>query len=141
MSILQRFGRPTDDAWTAKRLAKVLRHRQAHYPISDAYESEHLPGPHWWTSQREHILRWLDEYEGPGAYDRHGRNHDAEHFWNHFQCAPGLLWIAEALGEDPLIITTAAQDAAQYPRPASQCAAIRRRIPWQRIAALAARKP
>jgi len=113
--------------------ARLLRSAGAHYPISDLYERDYLPGRHWWTSQREHVTAWLDEIDGPGAYERASRGLGARHAYTHFQCAPGLLWIAEALREDPAVVQLAADTAAGVGRPATQCAAIRQIIPWQRI--------
>ena len=109
---------------------------EPHLIISDAYEDEFLPGDHWWSSQREHLIGWFSQLAGPGAYDRKSKNLGAKHGYNHFQCAPGLLWLAEALGEDPSIVQRAAAEAGGIGRPAAQCAAIRRIIPWQRIAEL-----
>lgn len=88
---------------TGRTFARLLRSAEAHYPISDSYERDYLPGKHWWTSQREHVTAWLDEIDGPGAYERASRGLGARHAYTHFQCAPGLLWIAEALGEDPAV--------------------------------------
>lgn len=123
-----------------RAFARVLRKADAHYPISDLYERDHLTGKHWWTSQREHVTTWLNEIEGPGAYDRTTRGLDARHAYTHFQCAPGLLWIAEALHEEPAVIQQAADDAAGIGRPSAQCAAIRRVIPWERIEDLARKR-
>lgn len=55
----------------------------------------------------------------------------------HFQCAPALLGFAEALWEDPVVVQHAADLAGGIGRPATQCAAARRIIPWRRIEALA----
>ena len=126
------------DDMAARDLAAILRCARAHYPISDSYENEHLPGKHWWSSQQEHVTAWLDELDGPGAYGRISRGLGARHAYNHFQCAPGLLWIAEALGEDADVVARAAQAAGGTGRPGTQCAAIRRVIPWNRIAELSA---
>lgn len=120
-------------------LAHLLKHRDSHYPISDAYELAHLPGTHWWSSQKEHVTAWFAELAGPGAYGRKSRDLDARHGYTHFQCAPGLLWIAEALGEHPDTVQRAADIAGGVGRPASQCAAIRRVIPWERIETLSSR--
>ena len=122
----------------ARGFARLLRRADAHYPVSEAYEQKHLPGPHWWSNQREHVTAWLDELDGPGAYGRTTRGLGARHAYNHFQCAPGLLWIAEALGEDAEVVTLAAETAGGKGRPGTQCAAIRRVIPWSRIAELSA---
>lgn len=122
---------------TGAEFAAILRTFAPHYPISDQYEQDYLPGNYWWSSQQEHVTAWLDEIEGPGAYGRVSRGLGARHAYNHFQCAPGLLWIAEALGEEPEVVHAAAQSASGIGRPATQCAAIRRLIPWSRIERLA----
>lgn len=133
-SSASRDGDPAD--WSGQVFAKILARLDAHYPISDGYEEAHLPGPHWWGSQREHVVRWLRDIGGAGAYNRKTRGLGAQHFYQHFQCAPGLLWVGEALGESPLVVQRAADAAGGVGRPAMQCAAIRRVIPWSRIAEL-----
>jgi hypothetical protein len=122
---------------TARDLSRILRAAEAHYTISDLYEQKHLPGNHWWTSQQEHLVGWLDELDGPGAYNRATRGLGARHAYTHFQCAPGLLWISEALNEDRDVVQRAADAAGGLGRPSTQCAAIRRLIPWHRIEQLA----
>ena len=128
-----------DPEMTGREFARKLRSTRSHYPISDAYERDHLPGKHWWSSQREHVTAWLDEIDGPGAYGRASRGLGARHAYVHFQCAPGLLWIAEALGEDPSVVQLASDSAAGVGRAGTQCAAIRRAIPWERVERLASR--
>lgn len=123
----------------ARDMAALLRRAGAHYPVSDAYERDYLPGKHWWSSQQEHVAAWLEELEGPGAYGRATRGRGARQGYTHFQCAPGLLWMAEALGEDRAVVEAAASAAGGTGRVGTQCAAIRRVIPWARIAELAAR--
>jgi hypothetical protein len=122
---------------TGRAFARILLKADAHHPISDVYERDHLPGKHWWSSQQEHLVAWLNEVDGPGAYDRVSRGLGARHAYMHFQCAPGLLWIAEALGENSVVVQHAAEVAAGVGRPGTQCAAIRRVIPWERIETLA----
>ncbi len=122
--------------YTAKELAKILKKKRDYYPISEEFEKKYLPGNTWWSSQKEHIIAWLNELDEPGAYHRKTRNLDAKHFWNHFACAPGLLWVAEALGEERTTIQTAATAAAKAKRGGPQCAVIRHIIPWNRIAYL-----
>jgi hypothetical protein len=79
----------------------------------------------------------MSEAEGPGAYGRKSRNRDARATYNNLRCAPALIWIAEALGEDPGIVraAVAAADAAG-PDSGSQCGAIRKVVPWDRIEGL-----
>jgi len=118
---------------TVIEFAYVIKWLPEHLPVSSAYEVEYLPGQHWWSSQREHTVAWFSELAGPGAYNRKSRGLDAKHGYNHLQCAPALLWIAEALGEEPATTASAASEAAGCKAVASQCAAIRKVIPWTRI--------
>ena len=117
-------------------MARKLGSAAAHFPISDQYELDYLPGEHWWNSQHEHVIAWFNEIDGPGAYKRRSRGLGAHHAYTHFQCASGLLWIAEAVHADPVVVQRAAEAAAGVGRPATQCAAIRRILPWQQIEAL-----
>lgn len=80
------------------------------------------------------MVGWMSESEGPGAYGRKTRGRDAKATYNSLRCAPALIWMAEALGEDPAVVKSAvaAADAAG-PNFTSQCAAIRRVVPWSRI--------
>ena len=125
---------------TARAFARILGKRKAHYPVSDAYERDYLPGSSWWTSQQEHVTSWLEELDGPGAYNRLTRGLGAKHMYTHFQCAPGLLWISEALHEDPAVVQLASDTAGGIGRKGTQCAAIRRVIPWERIEHLTQRR-
>ncbi|MGO4956698.1 hypothetical protein ACTQ49_05405 [Luteococcus sp. Sow4_B9] len=118
---------------SGRQLARLIRDLPEHCPISDAYEAAHLPGDRWWSSQRQHLSAWFNELSGPRAFGRQSRGTPARLGYNRFQCAPGLLWLAEALGEDPAVVQAAADAAGGQGRPATQCAAIRRVIPWQRI--------
>lgn len=134
---------------TPRALRMVLGELPASCPIADAYEQRFRAGPGrrpWYRHQKEHLLGWLGEYEGPGAYNRTSRNLDAKHAYNHFQCPPGLIWMAEALGEDPIVVdramAAAVAEATGGKRPATQCRVIRELIPWARIAELIdARRP
>ena len=99
-------------------------------------------GRAWYRTQREHWLGWLGAYDGPGAYGRaEWASRDAAFVWNHIQCAPMLFWLAEALALPDAVLDRAYQDIVAAPkRGASQCAALRRIIPWVDIeAALLAR--
>ena len=118
---------------TPRRLARALRFKRDHYPISDTFETAYLPGEHWWGSQKEHVINWLKEMDGLGAYGRKQTDLDARHFWNHFQCAPGLLWVAEAVGVDEGLVALAAEKAALCRRGGPQCVAIRKVIPWEAV--------
>ena len=88
----------------------------------------------WYTTQKEHWLGWLGEYDSPGAYGRiPGKQRDARYAYNHVVCAPMLLWLIEAAG--------VRQDLAQAARSAyetgnllsQKSGAIRRHVPWAEV--------
>lgn len=123
-------------------MVRVIQRLPVAQPITDAYQATGplgVPKPtSGWTNQKEHLLGWFSEISGPGAYNRQSRTWDAKAAYNHFQCAPGLLWLAEALGEEPTTVRRAVESVQAAPRrAASQCAAVRRIIPWERIEQLA----
>jgi hypothetical protein len=89
-----------------------------------------------YSSQREHWLRWLEEYEGEGHYGRQNWNRNAEFVYNHIVCPPMVLWLGEASGIDDATVIKA-KNAALRAKPvfSSQAAAIRKVIPWGDIEA------
>ena len=100
-------------------------------------------GRAWYRHQKEHWLGWLAEYGGPGAYGRTpDAGRDAAYVYNHIQCAPMLFWLSEALRVDDGMLGRAfAAVIAADPRGASQCAALRRVLPWGTVEAALADWP
>lgn len=89
----------------------------------------------WYASQKEHWLGWLSEYDGPGAYGRKSwKGRSAEFVYNHIGCPPMLLWLAEAASVSRTKILAAKRNAlSTRGRRATQCATIRKFIPWSDI--------
>ncbi|MGV9663782.1 hypothetical protein [Nocardia niigatensis] len=124
---------------SAQELRAVVERLPARQPITDAYERAHPGRQSKWESQRDHLKGWLTDFDGPGYYGRKNPGRDARFFYTHFKCAPGLLWLAEALGEDPVRLQEAvAQVELAGANLASQCGAFRTVIPWTRIEELLA---
>ncbi|MFT2721980.1 hypothetical protein ACMT4L_18475 [Deinococcus sp. A31D244] len=125
-----------------RELQLIVARLSAAQPITDAFENEaRVPDARrpWYSSQKSHISGWLSEYGQGGAYDRKRPGQDARHFYTHFQCAPGLLWLAEALGEDPDTLRHGVEVIrAAGPKGAAQCGAFRKVVPWERIETLLA---
>ena len=121
-----------------REFAKALAALPPNPPITSAFEKHHRqgsPDPRTkYRNQRDHMVAWMSEIGGPGAYGRKTRGRDARTAYNSLRCAPALIWMAEALGEKPAVLRTAvaAADAAG-PNFSSQCAAIRKVVPWSRI--------
>lgn len=124
-------------------LLVVIHELRVAQPQTDAYEAGRSLGSSrdrkaWYRHQKEHLQGWLSEYGGGGAYGRQQGSNDPRLAYNRFQCAPGLIWLAEALGEDADVVRRAITAAQAAPkRGASQCAAVRSVIPWARIEELA----
>lgn len=97
--------------------------------------------PAWYKSQKEHWLGWVKGYQGPGAYGRANWDRDAAFIYNHIQYAPMLLWLGEALGVPTATLKKASAAAiAAGKEYASQCAALRREIPWESVEAMMKKK-
>lgn len=106
-------------------------------PMTDAYEQEFAPRDVWYSSQKEHLLGFWGEYTKAGAYGRKNTDRDAKFAYNHLRCAPALLWLAEALGEERDVLEKAiAAIRTAGPNRSSQCAAFRKVLPWSRIESL-----
>jgi hypothetical protein len=106
------------------RLSKALRHGQE-------------PKRVWYSTQKEHWLGWLAQYDGEGAYGRKlGQKRTAEFAYNHIRCAPMLLWLAEACHIPlPQVRKALTASVAAGSSGSGQCAALRGVIPWGDIAA------
>ena len=88
----------------------------------------------WYTTQKQHWLGWLGEYDGPGAYGRiPGKQRDAKFAYNHIVCPEALLWLIEAAGVRQELVQ-AAQSATETGTSLMQKAdAIRRHVPWSEL--------
>lgn len=89
----------------------------------------------WYGSQKKHWLGWLEEYDGPGYYDRDTWDVTAETVYNRVVNPSMVLWLGAAAGVPRARVEEAIESAlASTPGMASQSAAIRRVIPWSLIA-------
>jgi hypothetical protein len=117
-------------------LREIIQELDAGGPIYKALEAELAkdvgPSRAWYTSQKQHLLGWLSEYDGPGAYGRaNWANRSAEFVYNHFQCVPALVWLAEALGVPSETLIAACDEVKKSrARAATQCGTFRRAVPW-----------
>lgn len=105
--------------------------------LTTAYEGELPPRDVWYSSQKQHLLGFWGEYTTAGAYGRKNTDRDAKFAYNHLRCAPALLWLAEALGEERDVLEKAmAAIRTAGSNRSSQCAAFRKVVPWSRIESL-----
>lgn len=118
-------------------LLAVVGQLSSAQPLTDAYEEGLGPRDVWYSSQKEHLLGFWGEYSTAGAYGRKNTDHDAKFAYNHLRCAPALLWLAEALGEERAVLEKGIDAImAAGPNLSSQCAAFRKVLPWSRIESL-----
>lgn len=129
-------------------LVRIISGLHADQPLTDALEGRSstagYPGPRrpYYASQKEHLVRFIGQYGTPGAYGRTRFDATARDWYQRFQCAPGLLWLAEALGEDGDVLERGIKAIAGAGlNSASQCAAFRRIVPWSRIEQLLRSQP
>jgi hypothetical protein len=126
---------------TPRSLSRKIRRLRVGAPITESYARALVARGVWsnegvwYTSQKEHWLGWLSEYDGPGAYERKtwsGRS--AEFVYNHINCPPMLLWLAEAAGVSKRDVLGAKRSALSTRRKrGTHCAVIRKAIPWLMI--------
>jgi hypothetical protein len=89
----------------------------------------------WYRTQKEHWIGWLNEYAGPGAYNRQTHTaRDARYAYNHIVEPRMLLWLIEAAGVDKDLVSQAKRDFSQGTSLMQQSAIIRRIVPWDTVA-------
>jgi hypothetical protein len=113
-------------------------------PITESLERAlNGSGPRttWYETQQEHLLGWLYDYSGPGYYKRADWDRTAEFVYNHFNCAPGLVWIAEAAGAPRALLLKAKRAVlGAAPYSSARSAAARRVLPWELVERLLNRR-
>ena len=94
-------------------------------------------GPPWYRSQKEHMIGWVADYEGPGAYQRKPKvNPSAASVYMGLNCAPALVWIYGALNipRDQWRPTVdEISKGGAIGRMARACGALRKAVPWSVI--------
>lgn len=137
-----------DPDWSGTDFARIIGTLEPMLPISDEFENDlwqlrygrdFRPGvDKWWGDQREHLVGWFRELDFPGYYNR-ARPRTAREAYGSFKCAPGLVWLGEALcwalDEDADRVEDAVSAALNVgSSPQRQCAAVRVNLPWRIIA-------
>lgn len=112
-------------------------------PVSDRYEARKgrlRPGRV--NYQREHMITWFaaQTTRGSGDYTRRTPNRSSRRAYNRLQSAGGLLWMAELLGADPVVVQQAADAAFAEPDQRTRCKVVRSFLPWELTGGLAARE-
>ena len=90
----------------------------------------------WYSTQKEHWIGWLFEYNSPGAYNRNTtEGRDARFVYNHIVEPRMLLFLAQAAGVQRTIVIAARQSLKPNHSLAQQAAAVRKILPWELVAA------
>ncbi|AWE41728.1 MULTISPECIES: hypothetical protein [unclassified Actinobaculum] len=128
-----------------RTFAWLLGRLPAHLPISDAYYGYHRAREEKGVletlaaSERFHMVKWFraQPNTGDGPYLRSKSNRSAKRAYNRLVNSRSLLWINEALGQDPARVQEAADAAAAEPDYRSRCRIVREYLPWEEVAELA----
>ena len=114
-------------------------------PIADAFDRQHgQKARRWWSCQREHLTAWCLCYPAGGTKGfAHQPGSSAAQMYHRFGRPETLLWLAEALGEDPALLQSLADRLAALPPTEwrAQMKILRETIPFARILELLAALP
>jgi len=117
-------------------MSKRISIRQLRSAIAALPSDEPNDNPRvWYSTQKEHWLGWLSQYNGPGAYGRTGyaSGRDARFAFNHIVNPEMLVWLIDAAGL-PRDVVNAARRLSKEDRVLNQrSAAIRRLAPWEAV--------
>jgi hypothetical protein len=125
---------------TTQQLRRRIHKMKADQPLVERFENAILKRKSrkkdpWYSSQKEHWLGWLKEYDGPGYYGRETWDVTAEAVYNRVVNPSMVLWLGAAAGVSRASVEEAIASAlAAKPLMASQSAAIRKSIRWELIA-------
>lgn len=108
---------------TIASLIRVIRLLPSDRPVEDPAV--------WYRTQKEHWLRWLSEYHGPGAYGRKSTvRRDAAYAYNHVVQSKMLVWLIRAAGMGRAIVADVTRADAAARTLAAKSGAVRRVVPW-----------
>jgi hypothetical protein len=91
----------------------------------------------WYDNQRQHWLRWLEQYGGPGAYGRKDSDRSAQFVYRQVVNPKMLVYLAEASGVSKKVIAAGVRAAlAKHTSTmAAMSGAFRREVPWEMVEA------
>lgn len=109
-----------------RKLRRAIKRLPSDPPVDDPNK--------WYKTQKEHWLRWLREYHGPGAYGRQtGKVRDAKYAYNHIVEPKMLLWLIDAAGVAPETVREAKNATEGLATMQQKSAAVRRLVPWEEL--------
>ncbi len=127
---------PNNSEFYAQDLLRLVERQDSNAPLTKQLEDALHVGPGygraWYSTQREHWLRWLEEYPTAGPYGRRPTSRTlAQVVYGRIICPPMVFWLAETFRVDHRLLSTAYGNAVAAPKKqASQSGAIRSVLPW-----------
>jgi len=102
---------------------------------SDEPVADRQLGYNNYKTQRDHWFGWLGVTPGSGTYERKtGPKRRARYVYNHIVEPKMLLWLIEAAGVKPALITAAKKASSEARSLPGKSKAIRQHVPWPEVA-------
>jgi hypothetical protein len=123
------FGLPS---YSVSELLRAVRRLPATMPESDRLSKG------GYATHKDHWIRWLEEYDGPGYYGRSDWNVDACAVYQRLNNGHMIVWLNEAAGENLAVIrgTIRAMELQGPSSKQSKAKIARAHHPWERAASL-----
>lgn len=127
---------PNNSEFYAHDLLRLVELQDSNAPLTKQLEDALHVGPGygraWYSTQREHWLRWLKEYPTAGPYGRRPTSRTlAQVVYGRLICPPMVFWLAETFGVSLHLLNRAHANAvAAQKNQASQSGAIRSVLSW-----------
>lgn len=112
---------------SVKEFLRVIRRLPTDKPIDNPSV--------WYRTQKEHLIGWLEQHDGAGAYGRKiDVKRDARFVYNHIVCPQMLLWLSRASGVPSELTQAAMGESGMATSLQQKAATIRRYVPWEMMA-------
>ncbi len=123
---------------------KFMYKLDPHPPISEKYEAGWQKKGVWYSSQKEHVMRWLQRqmtHGGETSYHRDKLNISARTSYNHWNNPGMALWLLASLGEKEEAIIAAGEEASNEENKRRRSGIVRKHFPFERVLELLNRNP
>lgn len=135
----ERGSRFDEADYSTSRFLMLLKGLREVTPVHASYEGAlGQKEGHGFKTEKQHMLSWFSSQAttGGGQYTRVEPNSSARRTYQRLQNASSLIWLAEALGEDPETVQQAANAAIAAGDRRRACKVVREIVPWARICEL-----
>ena len=122
----------TEDSHSIQELLSAVQKLPPKTP-----QASKLPIGEGYTTFQQQWIGWLKDYDGPGYYGRKDGKRSARWVYQHLNNGKMIVWLNEAVGENPKTIEAAIEDMQRNGSSAQGQAKIARsHLPWDRVARL-----